>query len=80
MAYVKNPTDKQQSELEAASFNGGSPIFRDAQRKVVAKGVQTATQKTTNGGGVGGQRNNAGVVIPHDDVPNRFMSEMQGKA
>jgi hypothetical protein len=80
MSYRADITDKSQSELEAATFDGGSPTFVAGKTRVVAKGAQTATQATAHGRAAGGQRNNAGVVMPHDDVPNRFASDTQGKA
>ena len=80
MSYRANPTDKQQEVLEGATFDQGVPVFVAAKTRVVAKGVQTAPQKTAHGSAVGGQRNNAGVVMPHDDVSNRFANELQGKA
>jgi hypothetical protein len=80
MSYRTNPTDKQQNEIEAAAFEGGAPVFAHGKTKVIAKGLQTAPQKTTHGTGVGAQRNNAGTILPHDDAPNRFVSETQGRA
>ena len=80
MSYRVNPTDRQQEVLEGATFEGGVPVFVTAKTRVVAKDAQTAPQKTAHGSAVGGQRNNAGVVMPHDDVPNRFANELQGKA
>jgi hypothetical protein len=80
MAYRANPTDKSQSEIEQATFDGGIPIDANSTTRVIGKGLDTAPQRTVHGTAVGGQRNNAGVVLPHDDVPNRFVSETQGKA
>lgn len=80
MAYRKNPTDQEQSVLELASFEQGSPVFTDDKTRVVASVLQTAPYQTSHGSAVGGERNNAGVVMPPSDVPGRFVSDTQGKA
>jgi len=72
-----NVTNKQQSDLEEAEFDGGSPVFVEQRTRVVAKGVQTASYRTANAGST--IRNNAGVCMPHDDVPGRFVETSQGK-
>jgi len=73
-----NVTDRQQDQLEEATFEGGVPVFDDAKTKVVAKGAQTSTQKTNNAGSV--IRSNAGVVMPHDDNSGVFLGDTQGRA
>lgn len=80
MSYRANPTDLQQSVLESTANKQGISVFEDGKTRVVAKGNQTSPVKTQHGSAVGNQRNNAGVVIPHDDQPNRFVAETQGKA
>jgi hypothetical protein len=80
MAYRANPTDKQQSEIEGATFDQGIPVFTDDKTRVIAKGLHTAPQKTMHGTATGAQRNNAGVVMPHDDTPSRFVGDTQGKS
>jgi len=72
-----NVTDVEQSKLEEAEFDGGIPVFAHQKTRVVAKGAETATQRTANAGST--LRSNAGVVMPHDDVPNRFVETEQGK-
>lgn len=57
MAYRKNPTDKQQSEIEAAANEGGISILVNAKTMVIGKS---------------GERNNAGVVMPPSDRPGKF--------
>lgn len=76
--YRANLTDKAQSELEAATFEGGAPVFEDSKTRVVAKGLQTATQKTANSGS--SIRSNAGVIMPPSDKPGLHVEELQGKA
>ena len=76
--YRSDVTDKQQSELEQATYEGGINVQTgDAKTRVVMKERQGATEKTANAGST--LRNNAGVVMPHDDVPNRFVENTQGK-
>ena len=76
--YRANVTNKQQDVLEEATFEGGVPVFDDGTTKVVAKGAQTAAQKTSNAGT--NIQSNAGVVMPHDDNPGRFVENTQGKS
>ena len=78
MAYRANVTDRQQDILERAQFEDGIPVHEDQKIRVVAKGAQTAKQRTADAGST--FRANAGVVMPHDDVPNRFLAEQTGKA
>lgn len=78
MGYIANPTDKNQNEREAAANEGGITVEQDGKQRVIAKALHTAPYKTANGGGVGGERNNAGVVMPPADKPGRF--ETPGKA
>jgi hypothetical protein len=75
--YIANLTDVEQSKREEAQFEGGSPTFEDAKTRVVAKGLQTATQKTANAGS--SIRSNAGVIMPPDDKPGLIVEELQGK-
>lgn len=74
--YRANVTDKQQSDLEQAQFDGGIPHF-EGDTKVIAAVVQTAPGRVTSAGAI---RSNAGVVMPHDDIPNRFYNEQAGRA
>jgi hypothetical protein len=78
MSYRANLTDKAQSELEAATFENGVPVFEDAKTRVIAKGVETAPQRTSNAGST--LRNNAGVIMPWSDRPDKFIETIQGKA
>lgn len=71
-----NVTDTEQAVIEEAEFEGGAPVFDDAKTRVIAKGAQTAAQRTSNGGSSLGS--NAGVVMPWDDTPGRF-TDNQGK-
>ena len=75
--YRKNVTDRDQSVLEAATFDGGAPTFEEGKTRVVAKGLQTATQKTSNAGSA--LRSNAGVIMPPDDRPGAIVEQLQGK-
>ena len=77
--YRTNVTNKQQDVIEQAEFEGGIPVFDDDTTKKISKGApQAATERTANAGT--DLRQNAGVVMPHDDVPNRFVETTQGKA
>ncbi len=78
MGYRKNPTDKNQNELEAAANEGGITVQTDAKQRVIGKALDTVPLKTSHGTAVGGQRNNAGVVLPPADRPGAF--ETPGKA
>ena len=78
MAYRSNPTDKQQSEIELAANEGGVPVLMNSKTRVIGKALNTAPLMTNHGSAVGGQRNNAGVVIPPSDRPGKF--ETPGKA
>lgn len=79
MSYRANLTDKNQNELEAAQYEGGINVQTgDAKTRVVMKERQGATQRTANAGST--LRNNGGVIMPHDDVPGRFVEATQGKA
>jgi hypothetical protein len=78
MADRTNITDRQQDQLEESTFEGGIPVFEDQKTRVVAKGAQTGAQRTQNAGTI--LRRNAGVILPHDDTPNRFAEQTQGKA
>lgn len=80
MSYRANPTDKSQNEIEAASFSSGSPSFTTGVTRINPNGVGMAPYKTVHGVETGSQRMNAGVVVPHDDAPARFVNEQQGKA
>jgi len=76
--YRENPTNRQQDQIEEAQFEGGVPVFDSGETKVISKlAPQAAAQRTANAGS--DLRNNAGVVMPHDDVPNRFVENTQGK-
>jgi hypothetical protein len=76
--YRANVTDQGQSKREEAAFEGGAPVFDNGKTRVVAKGLQTATQKTANAGSA--LRSNAGVIMPPDDRPGSIVEELQGKA
>ena len=72
-----NITDRQQDQLEEATFEGGIPVHEDQKIRVVAKGADGAPQRTSNAGT--DLRDNAGVVMAHDDTYNRFVEATQGK-
>ena len=78
MAYRANVTDRQQDILERAQFESGIPVHEDEKVRVVANGAQTAKQRVADAGSA--HRSNAGVIMSHDDEPNRFLSEQVGKA
>ena len=75
--YTANPTDKNQTEKETAQSEDGISVQTgDAKTRVVSRGRQSGTQRTANSGSA--IRNNAGVIMNNDDVPNRFQTP--GKA
>lgn len=75
----QNVTDKQQDQIEEAQFEGGVAVFDNGKTRVISKNApQAAAQRTANAGT--NLRNNAGVVMPHDDAPNRFVGDTQGKS
>ena len=76
--YRADVTDRSQDVLESATFEGGVPVFDSGKTRVVAKGLQTAVQKTSNAGSA--LRSNAGVIMPPDDRPGSIVEELQGKA
>lgn len=78
MSDRTNITDREQDQLEEATFEGGIPVQIDQTQRVITKGRQGGTERTANDGAV--QQKNAGVVMPHDDTPGRFVEETQGKA
>ncbi len=76
--FRQNLTDRGQSVREEAEFEGGVPVFDDGKTRVISKNApQAAAQRTANAGTNLGS--NAGVVMPHDDKPNRFVGDTQGK-
>jgi len=74
MSYRSNLTDKAQSELEQATFEGGIPVFADATTKVVRKGADGMAERVTYDVNI---RKNAGVIMSANDKPNVF--EQPGK-
>ena len=76
--YRENVTDRAQDQLEEAQFEGGVAVFEDQKTRVISKlAPQAAAQRTANAGT--DLRNNAGVIMPHDDQPNRFVGDTAGK-
>ena len=75
-SYRANVTDRSQTVLETAQFEDGIPVHEDSVTRVVARGSQTGAQRTNNAGT--NIQSNAGVVMPWDDKPGRFL-EGQGK-
>ena len=80
MSYRSNLTDKAQSELEAAQFENGVPVFEDNKTRVIVKGAEGGTERVAHSATANHINSNAGVVMPCADVPGRFLSEQQGKA
>jgi len=78
MSNRANITDREQDQLEEATFEGGIPVQIDQTQRVITKGRQGGTERTANDGEI--QQKNAGVVMPHDDVPGRFVENQIGKA
>ena len=78
MAFRKNPTDKDQSDIESANFDSGIPVFDDAKTRSIPAGDGGAAPRTSHD--AGSYHSNAGVAMPFDDKPNRFYEEQAGKA
>jgi hypothetical protein len=72
--YRENVTDKEQDVIEQAEFEGGIGVMQDQKTRVVMKERQGGTERTANAGS--DLRDNAGVVMPHDDTPNRFTEDV----
>ena len=79
MSYRANVTDKQQNVLEAAAFENGIPVHEDQEVRVIVK-AEGATERVAHSPVANHINSNAGVVMPASDVPNRFLSDQQGKA
>lgn len=80
-AFRQNVTDDQQEKLETAEHDNGIPVFTDAETRIISRGSRTAPQRVAgSGGGVPDQGNSAGVIMPHDDAPGRFIGEQIGRA
>ena len=77
MAFRANVTDKQQDEIENAEHEAGVPVYADGKTRIIGRGQHTATQRTQNAGI--DLRSNAGVIIPHDDLPNNFAGDTIGR-
>jgi hypothetical protein len=78
--YRKNVTDTQQAVVEQAQFDGGVPVFEDQETRVIVKdlgGAEKTAHGTTAAINVG---RNAGVAMPWDDKPGKFVSDTQGRA
>jgi hypothetical protein len=73
-------TDKEQSDLEQAEFDSGAPVFVDQKRRIVSRGRGGAQRVHSSNGVSPASGKSAGVVMPHDDTPHRFVEETQGKA
>jgi hypothetical protein len=73
----KNITNREQDQLEEATFEGGVPVHAgDGETKVIVKDLGAAARTANSGTDI---RNNAGVVLPHDDKPGRFQGDTQGR-
>jgi hypothetical protein len=79
MSYRANMTDKQQDVLEAAAYENGIPVQEDQKTRVIIK-AEGGTERVAHATPANHIGSNAGVVMPHDDVPGRFLAEQQGKA
>jgi len=71
--YRKNPTDLQQNVLEDATFEGGIPVHVDQEIRVVVKENSGVERVAHAVGPVVSIGVNAGVSMPWDDAPGKFM-------
>ena len=72
-----NVSNKDQHDLEQAEFDSNIAHFSgEGDRKMIAP-VRGAAPRTS---GPGDTNRQAGVVLPHDDVQNRFTSDQIGRA
>lgn len=79
MAYRANVTDKQQNQLEEATFEGGIPVFEDRETRVVGKEARGGTMRVIGANSGVPANSSSGVVIPHDDLPGSFPSDTIGR-
>ena len=72
-------TDKEQTDLENATFENSVPVFMNEDTKVIIKGgVNGGTERVS--AATGSLNSNAGVVMPASDTPQRFSENLIGKA
>ena len=77
--YRANVTNREQDVLEQATYEGGINVQTgDAKTRVVMKERQGGTERTANDQETVPKK--AGVVMPWDDMPGKFMNEKQGRA
>jgi hypothetical protein len=67
-SFRENVTDKEQEDLETATFDSGVPVFTDEKTRVVSRGRG------------GAEREIGGVVVPASDKIGTFESDTIGKA
>jgi len=77
--FRTNVTNKQQNDLEEATFEGGVPVFADAERRQVNKQMRGGASRVIGASGGTPASSSSGVVIPHDDQPGRFLSDTVGR-
>jgi hypothetical protein len=70
-------TDKQQTDLENATFENSVPVFMNSVTRVVIKGNYGGTERVAHASG--SMWSNAGVVMPASDKPGLFMDNLIGK-
>ena len=65
-----------QCQVETAQYESGIPVHEDGKVRVVVK-QNSAVAKVSAASGA--EYPNAGVVVPHDDRPGKFMENLMGK-
>lgn len=77
MAYRKDVTDKQWVDVETAADKGGIPVHMNSVERIIGKAVNTTPYRTAHG--TASQVANAGVIMPWNDRPDKFLETTQGR-
>lgn len=65
-----NISDKEQDQLEEATFESGIAVQTNGTQRVITKGRQGGAERRVNNG----------VIYPHDDKFSSFESDKIGRA
>jgi len=76
--YRENVTDKEQTELENATFENSVPVMMNDKTLVVVRGNEGGAEKVQHA--AGSRHSNAGVVMPDSSQPGKFQENTIGKA
>jgi hypothetical protein len=78
--YRKNPTDGQQNVLEDVESQSGILTHEEGEVRVIVRENGAAERVAHAVGPVVSIGKNAGVSMPWDDKPGKFVGDTQGKA